>query len=126
MNRTLIRASVAAVWLYQGLWCKLLGGAWRHAEIVASVPVLGATAAHSLLLAIGAVECSFAVWMLSGFRLRAAAAAQTLMLAVMNAGGLLWAGRLIADPVAMLLQNFAFMLLAWVAAEQSGAIRARD
>jgi hypothetical protein len=36
----------------------------------------------------------------------------------MNGAALLWAGRLIADPAAMLLQNFAFLLLAWVAAEE--------
>jgi hypothetical protein len=124
MNRTLIRAAVAAVWLYQGLWCKLLGLAGRHAEIVGSVPFLGATAAHILLLAIGAAECFLAVWTLSGVRLREAAIAQTLMLAVINGGGLLWAGRLIADPAAMLLQNFTFLLLAWVAAEEPGAIHA--
>jgi hypothetical protein len=124
MNRTLIRVAVAAVWLYQGLWCKLLGGAARHAEIVGSLP-LGAAAAHGLLLAIGAVECALAVWTLSGSRLREAAVAQTLMLAAMNGGGLLWAGRLIADPAAMLLQNFAFLLLAWVAAEEPGALHAR-
>jgi hypothetical protein len=125
MNRTLIRMAVAAVWLYQGLWCKLLGGAGRHAEIVGSVPWLGAAAAHGLLLAVGAAECALAVWTVSGIRLREAAVAQTLMLAAMNGGGLLWAGRLIADPAAMLLQNFAFLLLAWVAAEEPGAIHAR-
>jgi hypothetical protein len=125
MNRTLIRGAVAAVWLYQGLWCKLLGGAGRHAEIVGSVPLLGAAAAHGLLLAIGAAECALAFWTLSGLRLRAAAVVQTLVLAAMNGGGLLWAGRLIADPAAMLLQNFAFLLLAWVAAEEPGASHAR-
>jgi len=125
MNRALIRAAVAAVWLYQGLWCKLLGGAGRHAEIVASLPLLGASAAHGLLLAIGAAECALAFWTLSGVNLRAAAAAQTLMLAAMNGGALLWAGHLISDPAAMLLQDFAFVLLAWVAAEEPGAIHAR-
>ena len=115
---------MAAVWLYQGLWCKLFGAAGRHAEIVGSVPGLGAAAAHGLLLAIGAGECALAVWMLSGIRLREAALAQTLMLAAMNGGGLLWAQRLIADPAAMLLQNFAFLLLAWVAAEEPGALHA--
>jgi len=123
-NRALIRAAVAAVWLYQGLWCKLLGGAGRHAEIVGSVPGLGAAAAHGLLLAIGAAECALAVWTFSGIRPRQAALSQTFMLAAMNGAGLLWAARLIADPAAMLLQNFAFLLLAWVAAEEPGAIHA--
>ena len=34
----LIRASIALVWLYQGLWCKLLGGVPRHAAVIAAVP----------------------------------------------------------------------------------------
>jgi hypothetical protein len=120
VSRPLIRAALAAVWLYQGLWCKLLGGCERHAEIVASLSLLGATAAHCLLLAIGGAECALAIWILAGVQRRAAAAAQTLLLAAMNGGALLWAGRLIADPAAMLLQNFAFLLLAWVAAEEYG------
>jgi hypothetical protein len=82
VSRHLIRAALAAVWLYQGLWCKLLGGSGRHAEIVASMPALGAAVAHGLLLAIGAVECALAIWTLAGVRLRAAAAAQTLSVAV--------------------------------------------
>jgi hypothetical protein len=36
----LIRASIALVWLYEGLWCKLLGGMPRHAEVIALHPSL--------------------------------------------------------------------------------------
>lgn len=36
----------------------------------------------------------------------------------MNTAGLFWARSLIADPVGMLLQNFVFLLLFWVAAGQ--------
>lgn len=72
VSRHLIRAALAAVWLYQGLWCKLLGGCGRHAEIVASLSMLGATAAHGLLLAIGGAECALAIWILAGVQLRAA------------------------------------------------------
>ena len=36
----------------------------------------------------------------------------------MNAGGLLWARRIIPDPGGMLVKNFAFLVLAWVAAAQ--------
>ena len=34
----------------------------------------------------------------------------------MNAGGILWAGGAIPDAGGMLIQNFAFLTLAWVAA----------
>ena len=33
-----IRASVAAVWLYEGLWCKVLGRVQSQVEVVKAVP----------------------------------------------------------------------------------------
>ena len=49
---------------------------------------------------------------------------QTLLLVSMNAAGLLWARRLISEPAGMLLQNFVFLMLAWVAAGQLGSYAA--
>ena len=45
----LIRASIALVWLYEGLWCKLLGGMPRHAEVIAVTPFLGPVTARAVL-----------------------------------------------------------------------------
>lgn len=102
------------VWLYQGLWCKLLGGAEHHSQIAAGV--LPAFAAGPVLAGIGAGECALAVWVASGWRAPQAAVAQTALLAAMNAAGLLWARQWIADPAGMVLQNFAFLTLAWITA----------
>ena len=118
-NSWLARAAVAAVWLYQGLWCKLLGRMPRHEAAVASVPFLSAAQAHAALMALGATECALAAWVLSGRRARAAALAQTVLLAGINAGGVLWARQTIPDPSGMVLQNFAFLVLAWIAAGKS-------
>lgn len=114
----LIRASIALVWLYQGLWCKLLGGAPQHQAIVAKVPFLGAGEAKAMLIALGLFECSIAAWVLSAKHLRYAALAQTVLLIAMNTGGLIWARRLIPDAGSMLVQNFAFLMLIWIAAEE--------
>jgi hypothetical protein len=38
-SRLLPRAAIALVWLYQGLWMKLLGRALRHQKIVGAVVV---------------------------------------------------------------------------------------
>jgi hypothetical protein len=114
-NRAL-RFPLAAVWLYQGFWCKLLGRSPRHRRIVASVP-----GAAGLLPAIGAAECALAAWILSGRLPRGAAIAQTALLAGMNAGGLLWAEHEISDPAGMILQNAAFLSLAWVVAKEPAA-----
>ena len=37
----LIRIAVAGVWLYEGLWCKLLRGEPREFEVVKAVPRFG-------------------------------------------------------------------------------------
>ena len=115
-NLQLIRLSIASVWLYQGLWCKLLGRMPRHQAVLTAVPVLTGIRARAALLFLGAAECGIAVWVLSGRHPRQAALVQTGLLAAMNAGGLVWARRLIADPPGMLLQNLVFLLTAWVAA----------
>jgi hypothetical protein len=109
------RLAIALVWLYQGLWCKLLGRVPRHQQILERASLLG-LAAHRALLALGGLECLLAVWVLSGLKPQSAAIAETALLLSMNAGGLLWARQLIPDPVQMLLNNFVFVLLAWGAA----------
>jgi hypothetical protein len=113
----LIRASIALVWLYEGLWCKLLGGVQHQAAVVAAVPFLGPAAARAALMALGLIECGIAGWVLSGRGMRSAAVVQTGMLIGMNAGGLIWAWRLLPDPGGMIVQNIAFLVLVWVAAE---------
>ena len=65
---------------------------------------------------LGAVEVGVALWAASGIRPIACAIFQTLLLAALNAGGLLWARRLIHDPGGMVVKNFAFLVLVWVSA----------
>jgi uncharacterized membrane protein YphA (DoxX/SURF4 family) len=122
----LIRISIALVWLYQGLWCKVLGGAPRHEAVIAAAPFIGRAAARAAMVAIGVVECGMAAWVMSGWRMRWAALAQTALLVGMNAAGLVWARSLLADPAGMILQNFAFVLLIWVAAEDHRQDRGKD
>jgi len=113
----LIRLSVAMVWFYQGLWCKVLGGVPRQEAVISTVPFMGAAEVRIALMVLGLVECGLAVWVLSGQRMRQAATVQTALLAAMNSGGLIWAGHLIPDPVGMIVQNIAFLVLVWIASE---------
>jgi hypothetical protein len=115
----LTQIAVAAVWLYEGLWCKLLGGIPLQQDVVEAVPFFGGRAAALLLRGIGVVECGLALWVMSGWQPMAAALAQTLLLVGMNSGGLLWARQIIPDPAGMVVKNFAFLVLAWVAASQA-------
>jgi uncharacterized membrane protein YphA (DoxX/SURF4 family) len=111
----LIRLAIALVRIYQGLWCKVLGGVPRHEAVIAAVPFIGSAAGHSTLIALGLLECGIGLWVLSGRWMRQAAIVQTVLLVAMNAGGLIWATHLIPDPAGMVLQNFAFLLLIWIA-----------
>jgi uncharacterized membrane protein YphA (DoxX/SURF4 family) len=113
----MIRLAIALVWLYQGLWCKVLGGVPRHETVIAAVPFIGSAAARSALIALGLLECGIGLWVLTGRWMRQAAIVQTVLLSAMNAGGLIWAAHLIPDPAGMILQNFTFLLLIWIATE---------
>jgi len=112
----LLRIAVAGVWLYEGLWCKLLRGEPREFEVVKAVPRYGERFGVPFLLGLGAVEVSIGVWVLSGWLPFLCAVAQTVLLVSLNVNGLMWSRHLIHDPKGMIVKNFAFLVLAWVAA----------
>jgi hypothetical protein len=112
------RLAIAAIWLYQGGWCKLIAPNERHLRVVAGVPGVGTSQARKVLAVVGAVEVGLAAWVLSGRAPRAAAAAQTALLGAMNGGGLLFSRDVIAEPAAMVTQNLALVALIWSAARR--------
>ena len=116
----LIRVAVAAVWLYEGLWCKLLRGQPHEFEVVAAVPGYGPRFGALFLRTLGVVEVAVALWTLSAFSPVLCAAVQTLLLVALNASGLIWARRIIHDPAGMVVKNFAFLVLVWVCASLPG------
>ncbi|HTR50388.1 MAG TPA: DoxX-like family protein [Kofleriaceae bacterium] len=112
----LLRAAVAAVWAYEGGWCKLLGGDPNQVRVVEAVPRLGPMVGAAFLKLLGVVECALAVWVLTGAAPLACAIAQTALLVALNGNGIAWSRHLIHDPAGMVVKNFAFLVLAWVAA----------
>lgn len=110
----IIRASVAAVWLYEGVWCKLLGRVHSQVEVVAAVPWLGSRGASAFLKILGIVEVVLAVWVLTGAASGICAVTQTALLVVLNANGIFWARRVIHEPAGMIVKNAAFLVLVWV------------
>jgi hypothetical protein len=84
MTRTqLLNYFIAAVWIINGLFCKVLNLVPRHQEIVARI--LGNDHARLFTIAIGTSEIAMAVWILSGFKKRLNAIAQIIIIAIMNA-----------------------------------------
>jgi hypothetical protein len=110
----LIQASVAAVWLYEGLWCKVLGRVPLQVDVVTAVPRWGPRFGLLFLKTLGVVEIAIAVWVMTGVAPGACAIAQTALLAALNVNGLLWARHIIHEPLGMIVKNLAFLLLVWV------------
>ena len=112
----LLQSAVAAVWLYEGLWCKVLGRSPHEFEVIEQVPFLAPATAHALLRVLGLVETALAAWILAGWQPIAAAVAQTALLVGLNAAGIYFSRHRIPDPAGMLVKNAAFLVLAWVTA----------
>lgn len=109
-----IRASIAAVWLYEGLWCKILGRMPSQLDVVESVPRLGPQFGRAFLKSLGIVEVAIAVWVVLGLAPGLCAIVQTVLLVVLNVNGLVWARHVIHDPAGMVVKNAAFLILVWV------------
>jgi hypothetical protein len=108
-----IRAVIAAVWLYEGFWNKLLGRAQREAQVVAAVPRFGPRFGLLFLKALGVIEVAIAIWVMWGVFPGACALTQITLLIILNANGLMWARHIIHDPAGMVIKNLAFLVLVW-------------
>lgn len=81
-THTVLACCIAAVWLINGLYCKVLNGVPRHTEIVGRI--LGADWARPLTVLIGLAEVGMAVWIVSRIRARISALLQIAIVATMN------------------------------------------
>ena len=77
-----IKYGIAAVWLVNGLWCKVLNGVPRHEAIVARI--LGPQHAGILTKLIGCLEIAMAVWIVSSIKRRLNAVVQMVVIGSMN------------------------------------------
>ena len=111
---------MAGVWLYHGLWCKVLGRCEEQLRVLEDLPGMPRRGARPALVALGLAEIGLAAWVISGRRARDAAAAETALLALMNGGGLAFSRRHIPAPKALLAENLAFLAAVWWAAASEG------
>jgi hypothetical protein len=112
----LIQIAVAAVWLYEGMWCKVLGRSAHELEVVEATPLFSKRQAWWFLKLLGVYESLLALWVMAGWLPVWCALVQTLTLIGLNSGGLLFSRHLIPDPAGMVVKNAAFLVLAWVVA----------
>lgn len=102
-----VRMVVAATWLYQGLWLKVIALDPHHLAIVESVG--GPVPPLLFLRAIGLGETLLGLAVLSGVWHRFIAAFQIVLLAVMNTLGILFGGGNIERPLGLVMQNLPFI-----------------
>ena len=74
---------IAAVWMVNGLFCKVLNLVPRHQEIVSRI--LGGGEARVWTLLIGVAEFGMAIWVITGLNPRLNAIVQIIVIAIMNA-----------------------------------------
>ncbi len=82
VKHKLLSYFIAAVWIANGLFCKVLNLVPRHGQIVARI--LGDDYSRPLTLLIGLSEIGMAMWIISGIRTRLNAVIQIVVIAIMN------------------------------------------
>jgi uncharacterized membrane protein YuzA (DUF378 family) len=75
---------IAAVWLANGLFCKVLNLVPRHQEIVAEILGLNNYYTRIITITIGISEVIMALWIISRFKAKLNAIAQIIIIAAMN------------------------------------------
>lgn len=75
---------VAAVWIANGLFCKVLHFVPRHEQIVQRILSVDLMTANIFTILIGLSEIGMAIWILSGLWKRQNAITQILVVATMN------------------------------------------
>ena len=109
-----LRILIGSVWVFHGLYSKLLDGIPRHREIVARV--LGEDLAGPATVAIGVSEILLGCWAFSHRMPRTCAMAQTMAIVTMNALEISRAPDLLISAPGMVVLNLCFLTLGWYSA----------
>jgi hypothetical protein len=114
---------IGGVWVFHGLWSKVLGKIPRHELIVARI--LGDEWAALATLAIGVGEILLGVWVFTGFARRRCATVQTVALVSMNTLEIILARDLLISAPGMVALNLLFLagIWCWALAPWSSHIR---
>lgn len=103
--------TIGSVWVFHGLYSKILNGIPRHRLIVARV--LGSRKAAGATFAIGALEVALGVWVFTGWKQVECATLQTLAIVAMNTIEIILAADLLISAAGMVILNLGFLALVW-------------
>ena len=111
-TRKMLGAALASVWVFHGLYSKILHGIPRHRQIVARI--LGDGFAEPLTLAVGLLEVLLGVWIFTGRKRPICALVQTLAIVGMNTLEIVFADDLLISATGMVVLNLVFLGFAWL------------
>ncbi|MBX9689676.1 MAG: DoxX-like family protein [Candidatus Obscuribacterales bacterium] len=115
MNAKLIfafRIALASVWLYNGLWLKLIVSDGQHLSIVQSVFTNASVDPLLVLKLIGSCETLLAIGIMSGLCYRFISIFQIVVIVSMNIAGILFGGGAIEHPVGLIVSNLPTIMCA--------------
>ena len=102
---------IGSVWIFHGLYSKILNGIPRHRLIVGKI--LGAANAGIATKTIGLLEVLVGLWAFTGWQPVGCAVMQTAAIVAMNTLEILLAGQLLISAVGMVILNLGFLSLVW-------------
>jgi hypothetical protein len=105
------QAGIGSVWVFHGLYSKVLNGIPRHRLIVGKI--LGTSRAVVATKAIGLLELLLGLWAFTGWHSVWCASAQTAAIIAMNSMEILLARELLISSLGMVALNVGFLSLVW-------------
>jgi hypothetical protein len=108
---TIAQVVIGSVWVFHGLYSKILNGIPRHQVIVGKI--LGASKAGIATKAIGLLEVLLGMWAFSGWQPVGCAVVQTGAIVAMNSLEIFLARELLISAIGMVILNTGFLALVW-------------
>jgi hypothetical protein len=102
---------IGGVWVFHGLYSKILNGIPRHQLIVGKV--LGEKLARPATKVVGGLEVLLGVWTFTGVARVECAVVQTVAIVGMNALEIFLAREFLISAVGMVILNLGFLSVIW-------------
>jgi hypothetical protein len=107
----LAQIGIGSVWIFHGLYSKILNGIPRHRLIVGRI--LGIKKAAVATKTIGLLELLLGGWVIAGWHPVWCASVQTAAIIAMNSLEIFLARELLISAIGMVALNFGFLSLVW-------------